>query len=227
MAYIARDDAVVAETISTLTPHFTATLPAPVTTSPVVAGGTIYVGAGNMVYGIDDTDGHITWSGSVPTGTGGGGQYGSPSSDIAVGDGLLVVPAGSTLSAFGPQPGGSFNAVTPARVLDTRVGNGAAGPVAAKGTVSLAVSGRGGVPTSDVSAVVLNVTVTATHKAGYITVYPHGSSRPGTSNLNFRAGQTVPNLVIVPVGTDGKIDLYNGSDGTVHLVADVAGWIAY
>ena len=44
------------------------------------------------------------------------------------------------------------------------------------------------------------------------------------SNLNFTAGQTVPNLVIVPVGADGKIRLYNGSPGTVQLIADIAGY---
>lgn len=31
-------------------------------------------------------------------------------------------------------------------------------------------------------------------------------------------------MVVVPVGTGGKIALYNGSAGTVQLVADVWGW---
>jgi hypothetical protein len=37
------------------------------------------------------------------------------------------------------------------------------------------------------------------------------------------AGQTVPNLVVVDVGPDGKVDLYN-AHGATHVVADVAGW---
>ena len=46
-----------------------------------------------------------------------------------------------------------------------------------------------------------------------------------TSNLNFQAGQNIPNLVVVPVGADGKIQLFNGSTGTVQLLADVTGYI--
>jgi hypothetical protein len=76
-----------------------------------------------------------------------------------------------------------------------------------------------------VSAVTLNVTVADPTAAGDITVWPSGTPRQQTSNLNFQAGQNIPNLVIVPVGADGEVQLYNGSGGTVHLVADVAGHI--
>jgi hypothetical protein len=44
------------------------------------------------------------------------------------------------------------------------------------------------------------------------------------SNLNFVKAQTVPNLVIAPVGAYGKVALYNGSAGSVQLVADVSGY---
>ena len=71
----------------------------------------------------------------------------------------------------------------------------------------------------------MNVTVTApSAPAGHITVYPDGTTLPTASNLNFTAGETVPNLVITPVGSDGEVDLYNGSAGTVQLVADVSGY---
>ena len=119
---------------------------------------------------------------------------------------------------------GGFTSVTPVRLLDTRIGLGAPrAAVAAGGTVHLQVTGRGGVP-SGVSAVVLNVTVTAPTRSGVITVFGEGTARPATSNLNYVAAQTVPNLVIAPVGTGGKVDLYNGSAGTVHLIADVSGY---
>ena len=36
-------------------------------------------------------------------------------------------------------------------------------------------------------------------------------------------GETIPNLVIVPVGADGKVDFYNVR-GSVSLVADLAGY---
>jgi hypothetical protein len=57
-------------------------------------------------------------------------------------------------------------------------------------------------------------------------VYPAGAARPGTSNLSFTAGEIVANLVIVPVGAGGKVEFYNGSGGTVQIIADVSGWLA-
>jgi PQQ-like domain/Bacterial Ig-like domain (group 3) len=124
-----------------------------------------------------------------------------------------------------PTAAGAFGSLTPSRLLDTRSGVGALkASVAASGTARLQVAGRGGVPVSGVSAVVLNVTATAATRAGYLTVYADGSVRPGVSNLNFAAGQTVPNLVITRVGTNGLVDLYNGSGGTVQLIADVSGY---
>ena len=86
------------------------------------------------------------------------------------------------------------------------------------------VTGRGGVPATGVSAVVLNVMAASPTRAGYVTVYGAGASRPTASNLNFVPAQTTSNMVVVPVGTGGKIALYNGSAGTVQLVADVWGW---
>ena len=56
-------------------------------------------------------------------------------------------------------------------------------------------------------------------------MWPSGATRQQTSNLNFQAGQSIPNLVVVPVGADGKIQLFNGSAGTVQLLADVTGYI--
>jgi hypothetical protein len=96
--------------------------------------------------------------------------------------------------------------------------------VPAFGTVTLQVTGAGGVPVTGVSAVVLNVTVTDPSSQGYVTVSGAGTTRPTASNLNFVAGQAVPNLVIAPVGAGGKVELYNGSPGTIELVADVSGW---
>ncbi len=122
---------------------------------------------------------------------------------------------------------GCLSPVTPARVLDTRnATGGTTGPVGAGQTVKLKVLGAGGVPKSGVEAVVLNVTVTQPTAGGYVTVYPDGVTRPTTSNLNYVAGQTIPNLVIAPVGTDGEVDLYNGSSGKAQLIADVSGWFA-
>lgn len=120
--------------------------------------------------------------------------------------------------------GGALSPMTPSRLLDTRTGIGA--PIGAVGPGSvtrLQVAGRAGMPATGVGAVVLNVAVTQPSAAGYLTVYPTGVDRPLAANLNMRTGQTVPNLVIAKVGTDGRINLFNYG-GSTHIVADVAGW---
>jgi hypothetical protein len=123
---------------------------------------------------------------------------------------------------------GSFVSLSPSRILDTRSANGVptTTPVPGQGSVELQVTGRGGVPVSGVGAVVLNVTVTQPSWDGYVTAYPTGQTRPTVSNLNFAAGQTIPNLVTVKLGTDGKVTLFDGQIGgkTVHVIADVAGY---
>jgi hypothetical protein len=109
-------------------------------------------------------------------------------------------------------------------LLDTRNGiGGYTTPVGAGKTISLKVTGTNGIPPSGVTAVVLNVTAVNPAKAGYVTVYPYGKTRPGTPNLYFRAGETFPNVVIVLVGSGGKVSFYNAY-GRVSLLADVAGY---
>ncbi|HUQ62428.1 MAG TPA: right-handed parallel beta-helix repeat-containing protein [Acidimicrobiales bacterium] len=123
-----------------------------------------------------------------------------------------------------PTPGAAFTPLPPSRLLDTRNGNGApAQRVPAGGTVSLQVTGRGGLPATGVSAVALNVTVTEAASVSFLSVYPSGETRPLVSNLNYRAGDTVANVVVVKVGADGRIVLYN-SAGSTQVIADVAGW---
>ncbi len=70
---------------------------------------------------------------------------------------------------------------------------------------------------------ILNVTATAPTDNSYISVYPDGGSQPVVSNLNVTPGQTIPNLVIVPVGADGAVNLYNHT-GTTDLLVDVEGY---
>ncbi|WP_043438955.1 hypothetical protein, partial [Arthrobacter sp. UNC362MFTsu5.1] len=118
--------------------------------------------------------------------------------------------------SFIPTVAGTFTSLTPFRQLDTRNGTGGiSGAVAPWATIRVKVTGRGGIPAAGVSAVSVNVTVTSPGTAGNITVYAGGTNQPGTSNLNFTSGQTIPNLVNSPVGTDGTIALTNNSGSTV------------
>ncbi|MCO4274840.1 hypothetical protein NG701_10435, partial [Pseudarthrobacter sp. HLT3-5] len=118
-----------------------------------------------------------------------------------------------------PTAPGTFVPIAPTRFLDTRD----TVPVGADSEVSFKVGGVAGIP-AKVSAVVFNMTVTQPQDFGYIAAYPSGTARPNASNENFYPGQTVPNSVTVPVGADGKVTLFNRSNGTTHLIADVAGY---
>ncbi len=119
---------------------------------------------------------------------------------------------------------GEFHPLPPARILDTRNGTGGVfGPTGPGQLVTLGVTGRAGVPTSGVAGVVMNVTITEPTVSSHLTVYPAGEGRPTASNLNYVAGQTVPNLVKVKVGAGGSVTFFHPA-GYTHLVADVAGW---
>jgi hypothetical protein len=129
---------------------------------------------------------------------------------------------------YGYGPGGGFLAppvqyhpLTPARILDTR--NGSV-PIGAGQTLDVQVAGRGGVPLlANVKSAVINVTATNTTAESYLTVYPTGSTRPSTSNLNWTAGNTVPNLVEIGLGTGGKVTVYN-PQGNTDVIFDVEGY---
>jgi len=119
---------------------------------------------------------------------------------------------------------GTYTPLTPARILDTRNGTGGLpGAIGPGATVDVQVTGRGGVPTTGVSAVAMNVTVTQPTGAGYLTMFPSGTTRPLAANLNFTPGKTVPNLVVVKLGAGGKVSMFNSS-GSTHVIYDVAGW---
>lgn len=137
-------------------------------------------------------------------------------------------PTGLAKVSTGPDPSGEFTGLTPARVLDTRTGVGQGGsvaPLGAGGSISVQMTGRGGVPASGVSAVVANVTAVSPTAGSYLTAWPSGVARPTISNLNFVPGQVAPNLVTVAVGAGGRVDLFNAL-GQVHVVVDVVGYYA-
>ncbi len=116
----------------------------------------------------------------------------------------------------------------PARLVDTRPGESTAdgqfaggGMLTAGSPLQVTVAGRAAIP-SDAASVMLNVTVTGPVGVGHLTVYPCGQSVPLASNLNFVAGQTVPNAVIAKIGSAGKV-CFEAAAGT-HLIVDAAGY---
>ncbi|SDO55015.1 protein of unknown function [Nakamurella panacisegetis] len=139
-------------------------------------------------------------------------------------NGVQLVGAAFPRTRTAASAAGAFEPLSPTRLLDTRSGLGAkAGAVPSTGRLTLTVAGRGGVPSTGVSAVVLNVTATAPTTAGNISVAPAGGTNSG-SNVNYAKGQTAANLVTVGLGTGGAVTLANGGSGSVQMIADVAGY---
>lgn len=136
---------------------------------------------------------------------------------------LVVDMVGSFWGSDLPQ--GGYVGLLPARLLDTRTGIGAsAHPVPAGGTGVFTAAGAGGVPRTGVSAVLVNVAALSASKPGYLIGWAHSEVRPHTSILGYTPGHDISNEVILPVGSDGKISLFNGGTGPIQLVADVVGY---
>lgn len=132
--------------------------------------------------------------------------------------------------------------ITPVRVLDTRdpVNVGLAGPFTSPVAQDLQLTGviptTGGaqsVVPAGATSVVLNVTAVNATADGFISVRPADApGAPATSNLNFKAGDTTPNAVIVQIPTAGadagKIDITYDALGvagpTTDILIDVMGY---
>jgi hypothetical protein len=207
------------------------------TTAPgyltVYPTGTSQPDASNLNYGTGETVPNLV---EVATGTNGDVSfYASSQSNIVVDvEGYVSTTASSGAGAglYDPLP-------APVRICDTRANNFSTlsgantqcnGPgnsgerLSAGGTISVQVAGIDGVP-SNVSAVVLNVTVANPSAAGYLTVYPEGASQPTASNVNYAAGETAANRVTVPLssnGTPGRISIYSSSP--TDVVVDISGY---
>jgi hypothetical protein len=173
------------------------------------------------------------------------GAAGSGAQAWRAAEDFMCVPRGSaadvgamqrTSSGGGPPIGGGaprppcvglrFHTLTPCRVIDTRRANGPlGGPALQPGATRLfTVSSVCGVPAVAV-AVSVNMTVVA-GASGHFTLFPGNGINPGTSGLNFSAGQTRANNAILRLSTDGSggINVLNGSAGWNHFILDVNGY---
>jgi hypothetical protein len=154
---------------------------------------------------------------------------------------------GSGVFTFMPSAGtaslivtdGPYTPLHPTRACDTRPGNpsdlntspadqcngifDSGSTIPSGGTKPIIVAGGFGVP-ADATAAVLNVTVVNPAAGGYLTVYPTGSAQPATSNINFVAGEVVPNLIEVGIGTGGDVSFL--ASAKTDMVVDIEGYTA-
>jgi uncharacterized repeat protein (TIGR01451 family) len=120
--------------------------------------------------------------------------------------------------------GGVFYTVTPCRLLDTRVTT----PALSSGVPRvLTVPPACGIPAT-AKALALNLTAVGATGQGFVVAYPADAAVPGTSTLNFGAGQTRANNAGIPLAGNGsgqvafRATVTGG--GTVELIVDVTGY---
>lgn len=134
----------------------------------------------------------------------------------------LAAPAPAMATA---TPSGTIVMLPPQRIADSRISM-SFGTLGAEQTADLQIVARGGVPLTGVSGAILNVTAIGGQQGGYLTVWNGEQSMPGTSNVNFAAGQIAANTVIVSLPQpDGSISLFNGAPGYTDVLVDVEGYI--
>ncbi len=120
-----------------------------------------------------------------------------------------------------------YHSTNPTRLADTRTGiGGSTGAVAALGTYTITASSVRDITTTASPALVLNLTAAQETASGDLIAYPYDATLPGTSNLNWAAGQTIANAALVPAGTGDEISVENASAGSTELIIDCSGFFA-
>jgi spore germination protein YaaH len=138
------------------------------------------------------------------------------------GDGELI----NTIAAKFEGVRTTYVPLAPARILDTRVGNGLSNVFSSHVARTLAVTNRGGVPANAI-AVTGNLTVTSQTSSGYLYVGPNATTNPTSSTLNFPVGDDRANGVTVALGAGGTLGLTFVAPApgpTTHVIFDVTGY---
>lgn len=137
---------------------------------------------------------------------------------------LAVDVVGYFVGGAASTNAGSYTSIASTRALDTRSGKGGtSGVVRTKQIVPLTVTGVGGVPAQGVSAVLAAVTVMTPGATGYLQAAARGSSSTATI-VNYSKKQSISTLAVLPVGTDGVVDL-TPQGGTAQLAVDLVGYV--
>ncbi len=120
--------------------------------------------------------------------------------------------------AVGPL---DYFTIAPCRLVDTRV----AGPALAAGsTRGFMATGSCGIPPA-AKVIATNVTVVSPSSTGHLQIWPGGTPATSTSVINFGAGQTRSNNMVILLGSGGGFDVLGAfPGGSAHLIVDVVGW---
>jgi hypothetical protein len=213
--------------------EYTADIPVPV--GSLVVSAEIVVDFGTPAYGsvtatlesrtLGLEDLGPLYSGSLTTSQTGTVALNLPQNGLVVSDALVLtirfagggVLRGARVQYVAPSvsDGGGFLPGPVRRVLDTR-STGQFLDDGQERTISLPVD-------STASAAVFNLTVTNAVGPGYLSVFPGGTSWPGTSTINWsEAGMSIATLVISSVDESNAVVVRGGQSAT-HFIIDYIG----
>jgi hypothetical protein len=169
----------------------------------------------------------FTATGSSPVGTpafagtlwldGDGNWWGATKSDI---------DDGQWRKLAGPETAGALHLLSaPKRVYDSRPGEPPAidpkSPLAPNVVRSIDPAGNSsGVPSS-ARGVLVTLTIADPTAGGFATAWPSGPW-PGTSNINFNAGQNIATTTVVGLGPDAKFLVL--ANVATHVLVDIVGY---
>ena len=121
--------------------------------------------------------------------------------------------------------GTTYFPLSPARILDSRIGTGLAGAFHSHVARTFQVAGLGGVP-ANATAITGNLTVTGQTSPGYLYVGPSAINNPTSSSLNFPVGDDRANGVTVALGpgTLSATFVSQTPAATAHVILDITGY---
>lgn len=207
----------------------------PSSTSPSFSPGSVDVAVSGSPSGCQGgtwtTSGNGSWITVSPAGSSGSGwatvswtentSASARSGNATIAGNSFVVNQGAAAAVHGLVP------LTPCRLFDSRDPNGThGGPALTSNSVrNIAAVGYCSIP-ADATALAVNLTAVAAPANGWLTLYagPSGTSLPSASTLLYGIGKTRGNFTIVPVGSDGSVNLYNSGPGGINAVLDVTAY---
>lgn len=147
---------------------------------------------------------------------------------------VIVDVLGYYRAPSGATADGRYVALPPIRRADTREPAGATLPGGQRNDfqvvgdhMDVAFPGTAGIPddgTVEAVAFIVAAVSSPTDVPGHATAYPAGTTRPNAANVTSSGfGDIRPNLVIVPLGADGKVSFHRAA--IKDLTIDVAGYI--
>lgn len=139
----------------------------------------------------------------------------------AIGAGAASMPT-EPVTPYADQPA-VFVPATPARVYDSRTAGAGGTPAPLLPGDTRDVTTTGPAPI-DAEAVVYNITVPTPAVSGHLRVLQPNTSYTMTSAVNFVAGETIANSLVVRTARTGFFRVTNGAGAPVNFTVDVVGY---